>query len=132
MSDLLLDTCALLWLAEGKELSSESRAAIVESDLHVSPITVWEIANLSRKNRIVLAAPVAAWFRQALQKMRAQLHELSIDVLANSCLLPGTPPDDPADRIIIATAREVGLPIVTRDRAILAYSNAGYVRTLAC
>ncbi len=132
MSDLLLDTCAVLWLAQGSELSEEARQAIADRNLHVSPITAWEIANLVRKNRIALAIPPAAWFRQAVDKMEADMPQLTVDLLADSCFLPGFPPSDPADRIIIATAREAGLAIVTRDEAILAYSRAGHVRTLAC
>lgn len=132
MSDLLLDTCAMLWLTKGVELNDDARAAIVERNLHVSPISAWEIANLARKNRIVVAMPVANWFRQAVEKMEARVPHLTIEVLADSCALPGGPPNDPADRIIIATAREAGLAIVTRDDAILAYSRAGHVQTLAC
>ncbi len=132
MSDLLLDTCAMLWLANGDDIGADARAAIVERDLHVSPISAWEIANLTRKNRIVLTMPVATWFRQAIEKMQAAMPQLTIDVLAGSCFLPGSPPNDPADRIIIATAREAGLAIVTRDAAILNYSRSGHVRAMAC
>jgi PIN domain nuclease of toxin-antitoxin system len=132
MSDLLLDTCAILWLAQGVEISAEARAAIADRQLHMSPISVWEIANLASKNRIALALPAAAWFKQAAEKMEAAMPPLTIDILAGSCALPGAPPQDPADRIIIATAREIGVVVVTRDRAILAYSRAGHVRTLAC
>lgn len=132
MSDLLLDTCAMLWLTQGTEMKDEARAAIAERNLHVSPISAWEIANLARKSRIVVAMPVAAWFRQAAEKMEARMPQLTIELLAGSCTLPGEPPGDPADRIIIATAREAGLSIVTRDCAILSYSQAGHVQTLAC
>lgn len=132
MSDLLLDTCAVLWLAQGSELSEEARQAIADWNLHVSPITAWEIANLVRKNRVALAIPPAAWIRQAVDRMEADMPQLTVELLADSCFLPGSPPSDPADRIIIATAREAGLAIVTRDEAILAYSRAGHVRTLAC
>ena len=132
MSNLLLDTCAVLWLANGEEIDIGARAAIVERDLHVSPISAWEIANLTRKNRIALAMPVATWFRQVVEKMEAAMPQLTVDILTDSCFLPGSPPNDPADRIIIATAREAGLAIVTRDDTILAYSRSGHVRTLAC
>lgn len=132
MSDLLLDTCAMLWLTKGIELKDEARTAIVERDLHVSPISAWEIANLVRKSRIAVTMPVPTWFRQAVEKMEARVPQLTVDLLAGSCALPGQPPNDPADRIIIATAREAGLTIVTRDRAILSYSRAGHVQTLAC
>jgi PIN domain nuclease of toxin-antitoxin system len=132
MSDLLLDTCAMLWLAEGIELTADARKAATGSKLNVSPISVWEIANLVRKNRVVLAMPVAKWFRQTMDIMTAAMSELTVDILANSCELPGSPPSDPADRILIATAREASMVLMTRDKQILAYSAAGYVRTMVC
>lgn len=132
MNDLLLDTCAVLWLAEGIELAPDARKAVTDGNLNVSPISVWEIANLVRKNRIVLAMPVVKWFRQTLGMMEAALSQLTVEILAGSCELPGSPPSDPADRIIIATAREASLVLMTRDKAILAYSRAGYVRTMVC
>jgi PIN domain nuclease of toxin-antitoxin system len=132
MSDLLLDTCALLWLAEGGELAASARKAITAGNLCVSLISVWEVANLVRKNRIVLTMPVAKWFLQAVEMMEAAIVELTVDILTGSCELPGSPPNDPADRIIIATAREARTVLVTRDEHILAYSRSGYVRTMAC
>jgi PIN domain nuclease of toxin-antitoxin system len=132
MSDLLLDTCALLWLANGAEMTPESRTAVASQNLHVSPISAWEIANLVRKSRIAFTLPVANWFRQATGKMAAATPHLTVDILANSCDLPGSPPDDPADRIIIATARETDMTVITRDKRILEYSRAGHVRALVC
>lgn len=132
MNDLLLDTCALLWLATGAEMTKASREAVASRSLHVSPISAWEIANLVRKSRIAFTLPVVTWFRQATGKMAATTPQLTVEILANSCGLPGAPPDDPADRIIIATAREADMTVVTRDRLILDYSRAGHVRALAC
>lgn len=132
MNDLLLDTCALLWLANGAEMTPESRTAVAERSLHVSPISAWEIANLVRKSRIAITLPVAIWFRQTATKMDAATPHLSVEILANSCALPGSPPDDPADRIIIAMAREADMTVVTRDRRILEYSKSGHVRALGC
>jgi len=132
MSELLLDTCAVLWLAQGATISAEARRALAERELHVSPICAWEIANLVRKNRIALTLPVTTWFRKTISKMQAAMPDLSVEILVNCCELPGAPPDDPADRIMIATAREANMVLVTRDSQILAYSRAGYVRTMAC
>jgi PIN domain nuclease of toxin-antitoxin system len=132
MSDLLLDTCAVLWLTQGAEMTQTSRSAIAERNLHVSPISAWEIANLVRKGRIAATLPVTTWFHQAIAKMTASLSQLSVELLVGSCALPGLPPDDPADRIIIATARERDLTVVTRDRRILDYSRAGHVRSMVC
>jgi PIN domain nuclease of toxin-antitoxin system len=132
MSDLLLDTCAVLWLAQGVEMTPQSRKAIFDRNLHVSPISAWEIANLVRKGRLASTLPVANWFRQTVDKMAAAMPQLTVEILADSCGLPGSPPDDPADRIIIATAREADMTVVTRDRQILEYARAGHVRTLVC
>lgn len=132
MSDLLLDTCAVLWLAQGADMTPASRTAIADYNLNVSPISAWEIANLVRKGRLASTLPVANWFHQTIGKMAATMPPLSVEILTGSCSLPGTPPSDPADRIIIATAREADLTVVTRDKLILDYSRAGHVRTLVC
>ena len=58
--------------------------------------------------------------------------DLSPEILSDSCLLPGKPPRDPADRMIISTARHQDLTIITRDRLILAYAGEGHVRAIAC
>ena len=132
MSDLLLDTCAVLWIANGTDMSPAARKAIASRNLHVSPISAWEIANLVRRSRIALTLPVPSWFRQTVDKMAAELPQLTVEILADSCELPGKPPSDPADRIIIATARETDMTVVTRDNRILDYSRAGYVRAMDC
>src|ERR1700752_3543214 len=132
MDRLLLDTCALLWRANGEPITEEARRAIVGGERHVSPITAWEIANLVRKRRIALTMPVGAWNKQAFTATGARQPDPTMTILVDSCELPGTPPDDPADRIIIASAREHRLMVVTRDAAILAYAQAGYVKALRC
>jgi PIN domain nuclease of toxin-antitoxin system len=80
----------------------------------------------------VLAMPVAKWFRQTVDMMEAAMSQLTVEILASSCELPGSPPSDPANFIIIATAREASTVLMTRDKDILTYSRAGYVRTIAC
>jgi PIN domain nuclease of toxin-antitoxin system len=57
---------------------------------------------------------------------------LSPDILIASSFLPGKPPKDPADRILLATARDIGATLVTRDRALLKYGEEGQVSTIAC
>jgi len=132
MDRVLLDTCALLWLANGEPLRQEARAAIAAGARHVSPISAWEIANLARKSRLALTMPVAAWINQAFAAIGVRQPDLTTEILVESCGLPGSPPDDPADRIIIATARAHQLTIVTRDSAILAYAQAGHARATRC
>jgi PIN domain nuclease of toxin-antitoxin system len=61
-----------------------------------------------------------------------RLAERSADVLIASSFLPGKPPQDPTDRIIAATARELGATLITRDRALLDYGAQGHVAVLEC
>lgn len=98
MNDLLLDTCALLWLGAGRDLRGGAQDILAQRNLHVSRITVWEIANLVRKGRLALAMPPLAWFLKAVEQMGAALPALSLEILAGSCELPGDPPNDPADK----------------------------------
>jgi PIN domain nuclease of toxin-antitoxin system len=72
------------------------------------------------------------WFSRLLSVSGVALAELSPRVLIASSFLPGSPPRDPADRIIVATARETGLRLITRDRAILSYAKAGHLDALGC
>jgi PIN domain nuclease of toxin-antitoxin system len=61
-----------------------------------------------------------------------RLLPLSTDILIDSAFLPGTPPADPADRILAATARSFGHVLITRDSALIPYGLQGHIRTLTC
>ena len=132
VSSLLLDTCALLWLANGDPIDANARVVMAAGAIHLSAISAWEIANLVRKNRIALTMPVAMWFRQAVERMPAEFMPVTLDILIDSCALPGSLGGDPADRIIITTARASALTIVTRDATILRYAKDGHVQALYC
>lgn len=132
MNNVLLDTCAVIWIAQNAPFDSGAAATVDQSSVHISAATAWEIANLKRKGRIAFTMSVPAWFDAAVTGMRATVSDLAPHILIASCELPGSPPDDPADRMIIATARERNLTLVTRDKAILRYAGAGHVRALAC
>lgn len=137
MSPLLLDTHAVIWLFEDMSLAPKAMSAIEAAyrdgtSVLVSPITAWEIGQLVSRNRINLSTPPHRWFPRVLATPGIQLAEMSPDILMSSSLLPGKPPRDPADRILLATARDLGATLVTRDRAILAYGESGQVSTLAC
>jgi PIN domain nuclease of toxin-antitoxin system len=136
VAPLLLDTCAILWIANGEEISGECRRAVDEAaqsdGVLVSPITAWEIGTLVRKGRIALSMPPEAWFDAALALPGVRLAPMPPRTLIASAFLPGTPPADPADRIIAATARIEGFILVTRDQKLLSYGDDGHVRVLAC
>ena len=133
---LLLDTCAILWLINGDPINPEAREAIRSAVdgrvLHLSPISGWEIATLVRKRRLALNTNAEDWFENAVRVSAALLDELTWKILIRSASLPGDPPSDPADRILISTARQNSLRLVTRDREILKYASAGHVHALKC
>jgi PIN domain nuclease of toxin-antitoxin system len=132
VSDLLLDTCAFLWVANGDRLTAEARKAVAARTIHASPITAWEFATLMRKGKLAFSEPLDQWFRRALDSMGAGLIPLTPDLLIQSQLLPGNPPSDPAVRIVIAAAREANLVLVTRDSMIVEYARHGFVRAMEC
>ena len=130
----LLDTHALVWLLDGNErLGKKSRTLIQASaqadTLYVSAITPWEIAMLVSKGRLTLVQEVGEWLRIAISLPGVRMAPLSIDVSVASTRLPGAFHSDPADRIIVATARQLGATLVTEDKLILDYSKAGHVKT---
>lgn len=134
---LLLDTCAAIWVVAGSDVSPAAEQAIAKAyergeTILISPITGWEIGQLARQGRFASPHPPKKWFERLLAIDGVELADLPPSVLIDSGFLPGRPPRDPADRIIIATAREQGLTLMTRDRGILDYGSAGHVLTLAC
>jgi PIN domain nuclease of toxin-antitoxin system len=138
---VLLDTCAVIWLANGGPLAPESVAAIVHAGLHegvfVSPISAWEIGMLSKprsgRSGVVRFLPdPVMWFTRFMSGPGIKAAAFTPDIAIAASWLPGEVHGDPADRLIIATARHLGLPIVTRDRKIMAYAAAGEVEVIAC
>ncbi len=133
---VLLDTCALLWLMEEAEFSAPALEAVDEAAreriLWVSPISAWEVGVLSSARALVLSMPVQTWFESILDLPGVGLAELTPNVYIESSFLPGAPPGDIADRLLIAAARAYGLTIVTRDGAMLDYAGEGHVRAMAC
>jgi PIN domain nuclease of toxin-antitoxin system len=137
MAPYLLDTCALIWIAADDPLDERAAEALTAdldrgAPVYVSPMTAWEIGMLSARGRITLPMTPWQWFRRMLGAPGLQLAAMPEDVLIASSWLPGTPPRDPADRIIAATAREFGYQVVTRDRLLLDYADAGHLQALPC
>jgi PIN domain nuclease of toxin-antitoxin system len=136
-SGVLLDTCTAIWLMNGDALSSESREAIGNAQrsgdgVYVSPISAWEIATLAAKGRLRLSLDPALWFDGLLSQSGVRLAEMSPKILIDSAYLPGSPPRDPADRILAATCRHHGFLLITRDGELLPYGQDGHLRVMAC
>lgn len=134
---LLLDTHAAIWIAEDQPIAAAAAEAVDAayrrgSIIFVSAISAWEIGLLVSRNRLSLVARPERWFQRLLAIPGVRLADLSPDILIASSFLPGTPPRDPADRIIAATARDIGATLITRDRLLLKYGEDGQVSTIPC
>ena len=137
MAVYLLDTCAVIWIANAEPLKEPAAGALEDAPAHgrgvfVSPMTAWEVAMLAAKAKIALSLDPEVWFDRFLGLPGLALAELPPAVLIASCTLPGAPPADPVDRILAATARTFGYTLVTRDRHLLAYGEEGHVRVIGC
>ncbi|MGP1678955.1 MAG: type II toxin-antitoxin system VapC family toxin [Burkholderiales bacterium] len=135
---LLLDTHVWLWLASGtpEKLKPDARKVIeqagVSNPLLVSIISVWEVALLESKKRLRLPMSVNEWVERALDRPDIRLVGLEhARTVIESCRLPGDFHPDPADRLLVATARRENAVLVTHDRKILDYGAAGHVRVMA-
>ena len=136
MTPLLLDTHVLLWLLRGDpRLSPPVRQRIDEAarqrQLWVSAITPWEIGMLVAKGRLVLDRDVAEWIDAALALPGLQLAPLDPGVAVASTRLPQLFHGDPADRIVVATARHLAAALVTADTVLLAYGGQGHLAVVA-
>jgi len=134
---LLLDTCAIIWIAMREPIKPEARhamnSAFAQNErVRVSPISAWELGLLTAKDRLPMARSAEHMFNEVVANPGVRVEPLSAEVLIQSSFLPGVLHRDPADRILIATARKHGLTIVTRDRAILDYAGHGHVNALLC
>ena len=137
MSGFLLDTCAVIWIANGDDLQEPASSELPEacdrgSRVFVSPVTAWEIAMLAAKGSVALTISPDAWFERFCGQRGVALADMSPSVLVASTILPGTPPADPADRILLATSREFGCALVTRDRHLLEYGVRGHIKAIRC
>ncbi len=133
-SALLLDTHAAIWLAEG-QLDEAASAAIVQAGLaggvFVSPVSAWEIGLLARPKAatpILFLPDPATWFARLMAQPIIKPAPLTPSAAIAASFLPDLPHNDPADRLLIATAREMNVPLMTRDRIILSYAKGGHLK----
>ena len=135
MNDLLLDTHTWFWHVSGDmTLKVRARniinAAAQEGRLFLSAISTWEVAMLEAKGRIHLTMPTLQWIEAALDKFPTRLIYLSPKITVESCQLLDMH-GDPADRLIVATARVENLTLLTRDNKIQKYAKTKQLRTIS-
>ena len=124
----LLDTHAWLWwVSKDRRLSPAAKRAIERSQagnrLLLSLISIWEVAKKVEKAQLVLDRPIDQWLDQAAAQPGLQLIELTRPILVESCRLPPPFHGDPADQIIVATARDREAAVVTKDDRLRWYAH---------
>jgi len=121
--NVLLDTHIWIWMCVSPEkLSVKAKKAIRSANIcYVSSISVWEIAMLTNKNRLILTTSLDNWIHSSIEKAGLTLIDLNIDIAIDSSRLPEPCHRDPADRFLIATARTENLSLITADKLIRNY-----------
>ena len=120
----LLDTHVLLWWHGDRDRLSRGQQQVIadadaEAPLLVSDISLWEVAMLHGLGRIRLSIPLREWLEKAVAPPLVRRHGISPAVAAELASLPESFHRDPADRILVATARVFGATLLTRDRRIV-------------
>lgn len=118
---ILLDTHVLIWMSsDPRRLSAKARQLIVEArrntGLAVASITLWELAWLAEKQRVLYSGSVESFVRETIS--RVAVKSLSPEIVAVAAHMPDSYPKDPSDRLIGSTAIVAGMPLVTADEKI--------------
>jgi len=128
---ILLDTHTWIWShSQTRYLSDNVREKIETTPTdqrEIASISIWEFAMMVTRGRITLKIDPKHWLNNALSKSGIKVIELTPEIAIESCSLPGVFHKDPADRIIVATARIHNFTLLTKDRKILEYP---HVKTL--
>lgn len=125
---IVLDTHALVWWVAGDAtLSKKAKAAIDKEmaggDIIISSITAWEIAMLVERDKLFLSMDVGSWLATVAEIEVIRFYPVDVEIAMKSVDLPGEFHKDPADRMIVATARKLAVPLVTKDEKIRAYAH---------
>lgn len=122
----LLDTHIWIWLLDCPEKLSEAAAAAINDPAGggcgVADISIWEVARKESLGKLDLSLSSRVWLKRATRSPGIEMLRADAEIAWESCHLPGAFHRDPADQIIVATARILGLTLITRDEKILNYS----------
>ena len=134
---MLLDTHAWIWAAndDSRRLGVKARRAIGRAsragDLYVSSASIFEIAALATAGRLLLNQSAERWIRASIDRGALRVLNIGIDAALDAGTIPASALADPIDRLLVATARENQIPLLTRDRIILDYAKrTGLVRVV--
>lgn len=122
--NILLDTCAVIWAIVDPTRIPPYTQEVLEQDrvaIHVSPISVAEIACAVERGRLTVQEHWKPWLHRNCAENGWEFLQIGLDIMEEAYSLPGTFHADPADRIVVATARFHRLKLVTGDKKILSY-----------
>ena len=120
----LLDTCAVVWIAAEPDKLSESTLGLIgepEAEIFTSSVSAAEIACAYERRRLELDRHWKTWFRFVIGENGWEVLDISLRIIEEAWSLPGDFHPDPADRVIVATARIMDLQVITGDQRILQY-----------
>ena len=123
---IILDTHALVWWVGADPTLSRKARQVIEKemaggDIIISAISAWEIAMLVEREKLVLSMEVELWMATVAEIEAVRMVPVDVEVSVKAVALPGEFHKDPADRMIVATARKFSIPLVTKDEKIRAY-----------
>lgn len=129
---IVLDTHVLVWAVEDDARLGKAARHLIDEEaakdgVLVPAISLWEIAMLVAKDRLALGQDIRTWTERVLALDGIAIAPLAPSISLDSASLPGNFHADPADRMIVATARHHGATLITADRPILAYAAAGHL-----
>ena len=127
---LLLDACCIIWSISKPEVISQTAKALLtadDSEIHVSVISVAEIACAVERGRIIIDRHWKKWFRHYIDLNDWQVDSIDLDIMEEAYSLPESFHADPADRIITATSRLKNYSLLTADRKILSYPHVNAI-----
>lgn len=132
---IVIDTHVFVWLVQG-----DPRLGAVAQDViatarrtngaSIPTIMSWEMAMLADRERLALRMETGLWFTHVVATGGFRWIALTPEIGIDAGTLPGAIHGDPADRLMIATARHLACPILTADEKILAYATAGHVAAI--
>jgi PIN domain nuclease of toxin-antitoxin system len=125
VKQILLDTHVWIWLSIGhrQSLSPKAQAALISGRTKwISAISCWELAKLVERRRIGFTIPTLTWIRRSLTENDIRIADLTPEIAVESTNLQGFH-RDPADQIIVATSRVLGMPVVTADQRIIQFGD---------
>jgi PIN domain nuclease of toxin-antitoxin system len=129
---ILLDTHVLVWMVTDSSRLSRAAArelhkAELRGEMAIASVTLWELALIYHRGRMRPSGSIESAIREMLEKSQVQVIEMTPEIAALTTTFPETYPKDPGDRLIGATARALGITLVTADERI---QNSPLVRTV--